>query len=381
MSENTNRRTFAGSAAAAAASFMIVKPESVRGSQANSSVSLAVIGVGNRGGHVTSTHFVKHEFLRVAAVCDIYDDKIEAAKQKFTGAKVFRDYKDVLAGDYDAVYIATPAFLHPEHFEAAVNARKHIFMEKPAAVDVDGCHRVLRAARKADKAKRITVDFQQRYGKDYRKVHEIVRSGELGDLKMVRAAWLGSGPPLKQGHPQSEERIRNWFFYRELSGDMLIEQDCHNIDVVNWFVGKNPAKVSGYGSRQVRKYGDIFDNLACTFQFDDGMIFSYSANQFKAPGFSDISETFLCEKGAANVSRKGYTIWREKGAPETASTNYDITRDAVFEFIDGVREGKIENAGFHAARSTLTAVMALESCVKAKEMTWAQVSRGESFEA
>jgi predicted dehydrogenase len=380
MSESTNRRTFAGSAATAA-SFLIVKPQSVRGSQANSSVSLAVIGVGNRGGHVTSTHFVKHEFLRVAAVCDIYDDKIEAARQKFSGAKVYRNYREVLAGDYDAVYIATPAYLHPEHFEAAVNARKHIFMEKPAAVDADGCHRVLRAARKADKSKRITVDFQQRYGKDYRKAFEIVKSGELGGLKMVRAAWIGSGPPLKQGHPQSEEKIRNWFFYRELSGDILIEQDCHNIDVVNWFTGRNPVRVSGYGSRQVRKYGDIFDNLGCTFQFDDGMIFSYSANQFKAPGFSDVSETFLCEKGAVNVSRKGFTVWRESGAPESVQTTYDITRDAVFEFIDGVRENKIENAGFHAARSTLTAVMALEACVKGREMKWDQLSKGERFEA
>ncbi len=380
MTTSPARRQFAGAAAAAAA-FTIVKPQSVRGSQANSSVSLGVIGFGNRGGHVTPNHFAKHEFLRVAAVCDIYDDKLEDARKKFSGAKLVKNYKEILSGDYDAVYIATPAYLHPEHFEAAVASRKHIFMEKPAAVDAEGCHRVLRAARKADKSKRITVDFQQRYGKDYRKARQVVKSGEVGELKMVRAAWIGGGPPLKSGHAQSEERVRNWFFYRELSGDMLIEQDCHNIDVVNWFTERHPVKVSGYGSRKVRMYGDIFDNLACTFQFDDGLVFSYSANQFKAPGFSDISETFLCEKGAVNVSRKGYTVWREKGAPEVVQTAYDITRDAVFEFVDGVREGKLENAGFHAASSTLTAVMALEACVKGKEVTWDKLAKGQSFEA
>ncbi|MBM3739046.1 MAG: Gfo/Idh/MocA family oxidoreductase [Acidobacteria bacterium] len=380
MQDTIGRRQFAGKSAAAAAAFMIVKPESVRGSQANSALTLGLIGCGNRGTYVTGL-FSKHEYLRVTGLCDIYEDKIKAAAGKWSDAKTYRNYKDVLASDVDAVYIATPAFLHPEHFEAAVDARKHIFMEKPAAVNAEGCHRVLRAARKADKSKRITVDFQQRYGADYRKALEVMKSGELGALRMIRAAWLGGGPAIKSGHAAEEEKIRNWFFYRELSGDIVIEQDCHNIDVVNWYTGKQPVRASGYGSRQVRQYGDIFDNISCTFQFDDGMVFSYSANQFKAPGFSDVSETFMCEKGAVNVSRRGYTIWREKGEPESVRTTHDITQDAVREFIDGARTGKIENAGFHAASSTLTAVMCLESCVKAKEVTWEQLAKGENFAA
>jgi hypothetical protein len=96
-----------------------------------------------------------------------------------------------------------------------------------------------------------------------------------------------------------------------------------------------------------------------------------------AAGFSDVSETFMCEKGAINVSRKGYTVWRENSKePERVETKYDITQDAVNEFIEGARTGKIENAGFHAAESTLTAVMALEACVNGQEMTWGMVSRG-----
>ncbi|HSB14800.1 MAG TPA: Gfo/Idh/MocA family oxidoreductase, partial [Bryobacteraceae bacterium] len=173
----------------------------------------------------------------------------------------------------------------------------------------------------------------------------------------------------------SEERIRNWFFYRELSGDILVEQDCHNIDVINWFTGSHPVRVSGYGSRQIRQYGDIFDNVAVTFQFADGLVFSYSANQFRTPGFQDVSETFICEKGAVNVSRQGYTIWRASGQPERAVTKYDITMDAVNEFIEGARTGKIENAAFSAAESTLTAVMALEACVLGRPMTWEEISR------
>ena len=374
MRDSTSRRDFVRASGAAGLGLMIVKPEIVRGSEANSALSSGLIGCGNRGSYVSGI-FAKHEFAKVTAVCDIYEDKLAAAEKKYSGARRYTRHQDLLASDVDAVLIATPAFLHPEHFEAAVAARKHIYMEKPAGVNAPGCRRVIEAAKRADKTKRITVDYQQRYGTDYRKAQAVVKSGELGAIKMVRAAWLGNGPAIVSGHPASEEKIRNWFFYREMSGDILVEQDCHNIDVVNWFTGTHPAKVSGYGSRQKRQYGDIFDNVACTFQFADGMVFSYSANQFRTPGFSDVSETFICEKGAVNVSRNGYTIWREKGAPEIARTKYDITEDIVREFIEGARTGKLENAAFTAAESTLVAVMALEACVTGREVTWERISK------
>ena len=374
MPDFTSRRDFVRASGAAGLGLMIVKPETARGSEANSALSIGLIGCGNRGSYVSGI-FAKHEFAKVTAVCDIYEDKLAAAEKKYSGARRYTRHQDLLASDVDAVLIATPAFLHPEHFEAAVAARKHIYMEKPAGVNAPGCRRVIEAAKRADKTKRITVDYQQRYGTDYRKAQAVVKSGELGAIKMVRAAWLGNGPAIVSGHPASEEKIRNWFFYRELSGDILIEQDCHNIDVVNWFTGTHPVKVSGYGSRQKRQYGDIFDNVACTFQFADGMVFSYSANQFRTPGFSDVSETFICDKGAVNVSRNGYTIWREKGAPEIARTKYDITEDIVREFIEGARAGKLENAAFSAAESTLVAVMALEACVTGREVTWEGISK------
>jgi myo-inositol 2-dehydrogenase / D-chiro-inositol 1-dehydrogenase len=372
--EGSTRRQFAAGSTLGLSSLLIAKPELVRGSQANSALTLGVIGTGNRGMYVSGL-FAKNEYLKVTAICDIYDDRLAEAESKYTGARKFKNYKELLASDVDAVLIATPAYLHPEHFEAAVNARKHIFMEKPAAVDPAGVRRVQAAAKRADKTKRITVDYQQRYGKEYRRAHEIVQSGELGAIKMIRAAWMGGGPPIRTGHPQSEERMRNWFFYRELSGDILVEQDCHNIDVVGWFTGTHPVKVSGYGSQQIRKVGDIFDNLALTYQYPDGRVFTYAANQFRTPGFSDVSETFVCEKGAVNVSRRGYTIYRDKQEPETAVTKHDITMDAVNEFIEGARTGKIENAAFSAAESTLVAIMGLHAILKGREMTWSEISK------
>lgn len=370
-----SRRDFTA-AAAGAATFLILKPQQVRAYPANDALTIGLVGCGNRGMH-DSGIAAKNEFARIAAICDIYDDKLAAGRAKYTGAKEYRNIQDLLASDVDAVLIATPAFLHPEHFEMAVKARKHIFMEKPAGVDVKGCRRVIEAAKKADKTRRITVDFQQRYGKDYRHVHQVVTSGELGEIKMIRASWLGNGPPRKSGHAASEEKIRNWYFYRETSGDMLIEQDCHNIDVIHWFVGKTPVKACGYGSRMIRTdIGDILDNLSVTYQYANGLVASYSAHQFGPKGYQDISETFICENGWAQVSRRGFAISRgSTGQVEKGDTKYDITQDAVNEFIDGARTGKIENAGFHAAESTMIAILAREAIYSGKELTWERLQR------
>lgn len=369
--DHISRRSLLQNAAAGSV-FSIMSAKTALGYQANSALTVGLIGCGGRGMYVSGI-FAKNEFARVSAYCDIYQDKLDAAGKKYAGAKSYTKFHDLLASDVDAVLIATPAFLHPEHFEAAVKARKHIFLEKPAGVDAAGCRRVLAAAKKADPTKRISMDFQQRYGTEYRKAFDVVKSGELGAIKQIRAAWMGGGPAIKTGHPESEEKIRNWFFYRELSGDILIEQDCHNIDVVNWFMGKHPVRVAGYGSQVQRKKGNIYDNLSCTFQFDDGTIFSYAANQFGNPGWTDISETFVCEKGVVNTSRKGYKIYRPGKPTEEAATNYDITQDTVNQFIEGARTGKIENAALWGAESSMTAVMALQACTTGKEATWDKV--------
>jgi predicted dehydrogenase len=371
-SEQLSRRSLLTTGLKTSAAATIMSASTALGYQANSALTVGLIGCGGRGMYVSGI-FAKNEFARVSAYCDIYQDKLDGAAKKYSGAKAFTKFQDLLATDVDAVLIATPAYLHPEHFEAAVKAKKHIFLEKPAGVDAAGCRRVLNAAKKADPTKRISMDFQQRYGKDYRYAYEVVKSGDVGAIKQIRAAWMGGGPAIKTGHPESEEKIRNWFFYRELSGDILIEQDCHNIDVVNWFMGKHPVKVSGYGSQVQRHKGNIYDNLSLSFQFDDGVICSYAANQFGNPGWQDISETFVCEKGVVNTSRKGVKIYRPGKPAEERTTSYDITEDNVNQFIEGARTGKLENAALWGAESSMTAVMALQACTSGKEATWDKV--------
>lgn len=340
-------------------------------------MTVGLIGAGNRGTYVSGL-FAKNEFARIAAICDIYEDQIKKAAEKFSGAKTFSNHKELLASGVDAVYIATPPYLHPEHFEAAVAAKKHIFCEKPAGVDVAGCRRVLEAARRADKTKRISFDYQQRYGVDYQAAHQIFKSGKLGKLAMIRGAWIGGPLPLRKGHAEGEEKVRNWLYYREHSGDIIVEQNCHNLDVVNWFTGSHPVKASGYGGRALRKApGNIMDNLAVTYEFADGTVFSYAAGQFESRLFQDISETFIGEAGTIRTHRRGYELYtKANAAPEvtqSASSKADITADAVNAFVEGARTGKLENAAFWAVESTLTAIMAREAIYSGKPMAWSDL--------
>jgi predicted dehydrogenase len=185
--------------------------------------------------------------------------------------------------------------------------------------------------------------------------------------------------------------MRNWLFYRETSGDIVVEQDCHNFDVVNWFMGTHPESAFGYGGRKSYKVGDIMDYLACTFRFPDGVIFSYAANQFSTRGYRDISETFIGAKGAITTSRqgymhydkivdenlppRGYVIPTDKDAPSIVSTKYDITDDAVAEFVEGIRAGRMENAAFSAVESMYTAIMARTAIYTRKEVGWEEIQR------
>lgn len=379
MSEqNSTRREFARGVGTVAAGWTIVKPGSVYGAPANSAIKLGVIGPGRRGTAITR-HFLKDGNVQVTALADIYDDMLAQAKERIPApsANTYKSAQALLDSAVDAVYIATPPYLHPEHFELAVAAKKHIFLEKPVAVDPAGVRRFLAAARKAGPDLMILVDYQQRFGADYKKAHEILKGGEIGPVRMVRSSWLGGDLPRRSGHPPTEEKVRNWLFYKELSGDIIVEQNCHNLDVVNWFAGAHPISAMGYGGRQVRTdIGNIMDNLALTFKFAGGMVFSYSANQFSKGGFGHVAETFICEKGAVETSRRGYTLWNGGKEPVKVVTQGDITLDGVKYFLAGVRgEVPKENAAFYAAESTLTAIMGRVAIETGQEAKWEEVAR------
>ena len=169
----------------------LVPIQAVRGTAQNSAVRIGLIGAGSRGTY-TSRLVTKEPGARIVAVCDVVDEQIENAKAKIPApdAKAYKKYQDLLASDVDAVMIATPVYLHPEHFEAAVKSGKHIYMEKPAGLDVAGCKRVMRIADGADRKQNITFGFQQRYGGVYVKAKQMLDSGGIGKIREVHGEFL-----------------------------------------------------------------------------------------------------------------------------------------------------------------------------------------------
>lgn len=369
-----SRRRFLESAAATTA-FSIVAPSAVRGSQANSAISFGLIGCGGRGTH--DTGFVaKDTRARVTALCDLYDDQIDTAASKLniTKPKIFKQYEQLLGdSSIDAVVIATPPYLHPVMLEAAVQANKHIYCEKPAGVDLPGCQRVIKAAKALDPKKNLTFGFQQRYGPVYLEAYKRLKDGRLGELSAARAFWI-SGDPFKTKTKEYSDaevaKIRNWFAYKDYSGDIIVEQDCHNFDVLHWFIDARPISAIGRGGRKVRKNMDILDNLNLTFTFPNDLYVNYEANQLTPAGFSRVGEEFTGTKGTIEVSRTHMVHHIDPKTHEEMKSDGDITRNALEQFITRVQNGTAENVGERSAISTLFALLGRTAVYSGQEKTW-----------
>lgn len=375
ISESSRRDFLQSGAAAAATAFSIVAPQSVRGSQANSKISVALIGSGNRGSYDAGIVHADPR-ARITALCDKFDDRLEtaASKIKVENPKLYKDFEKVLAApDIDAVVIATPPFEHPRMFEAAVQARKHMYCEKPMGVDLAGVKRVIDASRKADKSKCISVGFQQRYGPVYLEAYKRIQNGEIGELANARGYWIAADPFKKGDYDPSVEKLRNWFAYHEYSGDIIVEQDCHNLDVLHWFLGGLPTRAIGCGNKKIRKDMDILDNLTVVFEWPDAFIVNFEANQLTPRVYTKVGEEFTGTKGVITTSRSQMAHYkgpRVQDPPEIMKSPRDITYDGIEQFLRRVVENDPENVGERSARSTLIGILGRTAIYAGKEVTW-----------
>ena len=371
-----SRRAFAAKAATAAATFSSVAPQSVRGSQANSKISVGLIGSGNRGAYDGSIVHADPR-ARITALADLYDDRFEMAKQriKVDNPRTYKDFEKMLsAADIDAVIIATPPFEHPRMLEAAVEAKKHVYCEKPAGVDAEGCRRVIAAGQKCDPKKNISFGYQQRYGPVYLEAYKRMVNGDIGTLVNARGFWIANDPFQRKPYPDPQvEKLRNWFCYKELSGDILVEQDCHNFDVLHWFLGALPTKAVGFGGRKVRTSMDILDHVSLSFQFPDSINVNFEANQLTPAGWRRIGEEFTGTKGVLETSRAKMVHTKAPKDVETLDSKRDITFDGIENFLGRIQSGDVENVAARSAQSTLFAILGRSAVYQGKEVTW----RGE----
>ncbi len=382
----------------AAASPLLVKPQTAFGSQANSAVSYGIIGTGGRGRYVGGL-MAQDPNARLAAICDKYPDRIDLAKTEIpAAAKVpaYKDYHELLNDkSIDAVLIATPVFLHPEHYEAAIQAKKNIYCEKPAGADIAGVKRMLAAWEKRDKTKRIQFGFQQRYSPAYLKAYNYYMTGKIGEMKLMMTYWvLGYVPPVppaKKPVETEEQKIRRWGAWNKYSGGPLIEQDCHGIDTINWFV-KDAHPLSAVGRGGVRyplAYGDWYaDHYDVIYQYPNG-VEGWLISIKHTAGYRDVKEQFYGSKGMLETSRKYFKLHgmtpnvrfksaddlRDTSLMEKEDSDGDITAAATAEFFKGVKNGDAFDMTPTACNSTLTAIMGRMAIETKREITWEELMR------
>ncbi len=375
---------------------LFVPPQTVSGSQANSAVSFGIIGTGGRGQYV-GTFMAKDKNARIAAICDKYPDRIDAGKTKIPGAAnvpAYRDAQQLLAAPgIDAVLIATPVYMHPEHFEMAVQANKHIYCEKPAGADVAGCKRLLRAGAKAQKDKTIQFGFQQRFSPEYLKAMSLLKSGRIGEMKLMMSYWiLGGTPPTSFKNPYVEdEKIRNWGRWVEYSGGPIVEQDCHGVDTLNWYArDQHPVRAQGTaGLRFPVPYGDWntdYHNIAYYYpDKTEGWLISIK----HTAAYRDVREQLFGSKGLLEVSRSYYKLhgpesdWRfpnaddlrDRSLIERRDSKREITIDAVEAFFQSIVDKKPYHMWKTSAESTLTAVLGRMAIEKKREVSWDEMMK------
>jgi myo-inositol 2-dehydrogenase / D-chiro-inositol 1-dehydrogenase len=412
MRTTIDRRTFFKSAAAASAAVTILKPQTVFGSAANSTVRLGIIGCGGRGTSVI-TSMARNTDARIVAAADIFEDRLLLAKGNLN--KVCREkgqpdiedshfllgsqaYKKLLElKDVDAVLVSTPAFLHPEHLEAAIDAGKHAYCEKPVAVDPAGIERFRRAGKKAMGKVSLAVGFQIRHATPYVEMVRRIQSGAIGDIVTIQAYYYAGAINItwRDDIPPAEAKLRAWEWYRELCGDILVEQGIHVVDICNWALKTHPLKaVASCGRKGRTDRGNVSSHYLVNFEYPGDVRVSYHSTQFD-PGYGDVCVRFFGTKGIAEahytggVFIKGENPWDSgmlRGTQETITKEqWDVAafKSALDDadpnkqkaFIESIKSGNLINEAEAGAESALTCIMARTAAYTGKEVSWEQISR------
>lgn len=406
MKSAVSRREFLGTAAAAA-TLTILKPQLVRGTAANSAVRVGLLGCGGRG-TADATDLVNTGSARVVALADLFDDQLQAAKknfdalsqskgyagvdpsQMFKGAKA---YEQIAASkEVDAIVIATPPYFHPQHLEAAVVAGKHVYCEKPVAVDVRGAKHVIETGKKAEGKLSLDVGFQIRNAPPFVELTRRIHDGALGKIACCQAYYYTGAierPDWATASPV-ERRIRNWVFDRVLSGDILVEQNIHVMDVCNWVLQGHPLKATATGGRKVRTdSGDCWDHFEVLYTYPDDVHVSLNSTQFDK-GWWDVCERFFGSKGVSEahydhpVRITGDDPW-EWNAGDTQSEQKpgQFSTTGVFKgaldqadpekkkaFVESILSGKFHNQAAQGAESALAAMLGRKAAYTGRAVTW-----------
>jgi predicted dehydrogenase len=358
----------AGDTTASASS---ASPGHVSGSQ---TLRVGVIGAGGRGTGAAKDCVHSSEGIEIVAIGDAFMDRAEECWNKLKeeipqACKVTREtlfdgidcYEKVLKADVDMVILATPPGFRPTHLRAAIDAGKHVFAEKPVAVDPVGIRHVIETAKMA-KAKNLAIvaGTQRRHHKVYQDIMKRIQDGAIGEVVGGQCYWIQEGLWVRERQPgwsDMEWQMRNWLYFDWTSGDIIVEQHLHNIDIMNWVMGGPPEKCIASGGRLVRdeeKYGNVYDHFDVEFEYANGVRIASMCRQWEG-GSRRVGERIVGTKGTSDPSTEiwGANAWKYEG-------DFDMKDAYVQEHADlvaSIRKNEPLNELERVAESCMTAIM------------------------
>ena len=369
----------------------LVSSENFAYAGGSDAIRVGLVGCGGRGTGAARDCAESAEGVSIVAMADLFRDRLEDRRAPLKEAisdsyqvtddrcySGFDAYKELIDSDIDLVILATPPGFRPIHLRYAVEAGKHVFMEKPAGVDPTGVRSVIESGELA-KAKGLSIVAGTQYRRQPSYVEAIKRihDGRIGEIVAAQEYYL-TGPiwlrPRKPGMSDMEWQCRNWYYFTWLSGDQIVEQFVHNLDAINWIFQGPPVSAIGSGGRTKRvdpNYGHIYDNFSVEYVYENGVRVTAMCRQMENC-LSRVSNRIIGTKGIADVNPDHSVIRSHKGKiefeyPEKGNNPYVQEHT---DLINSIRESKPLNEAREVAYSTLTAVMGREACYTGQEVTW-----------
>lgn len=375
----------------AAASKKVIIPELLETAPDGAELKAGLIGCGGRGAGAALDFIGAGPNLKITALGDVFKDRLDDARKniKEKGKQDIPDsncfvgfdaFQKVIDSGVDVVLLATPPHFRPQHFAAAVAAGKHVFMEKPVAVDPMGIKLVIETAGQA-KTKNLCVvtGTQRRHQKQYVEIYRRVAGGAIGDIVAARCYWNQGQLWYKDRQPKwsdMEWMIRDWVNWSWLSGDHITEQHVHNIDVINWFTGSHPVKADSFGARIRRVTGDQYDFFSTDFEYENGMHLESICRQIDGCS-TNISEFIVGTKGSTNCADtiftpNGSTAFKFEVKEGEKKPNSPYLQEHI-DLVTAIRKSEVINEAENTAISTMCAIMGRISAYTGVQTTWQEM--------
>ncbi|MDD2382255.1 MAG: Gfo/Idh/MocA family oxidoreductase [Mariniphaga sp.] len=352
-----------------------------------------LIGCGNRGTGAALNFLAAGNDLELTALADVFEDKVWDCHSKLEKQNVhvsksncfwgFDAYQSLLQTDLDVVILATPPQFRPLHFDAAIQAKKHVFMEKPAAVDPVGARQIISTSRKAETmGLTVITGTQRRHQRDYLETYRQIAMGAIGEITSAKAWWLQTHVWFRtreEGWNDMEYMLRNWNNFCWLCGDHILDTHVHNIDIINWFTGKNPISAIGFGGRARRLTGDQYDFFSIDFEYGNG-VYSHSMSRQIDGCANSLGEQLMGTEGYTNCKNTifhpdGSIKWqyeypKNKEGKPTGIVKISPYIQEHIDMVTAIRENKPVVEAERTAISTLTAIMGRTAAYTGQKVTW-----------